>query len=195
MKTLILILLFPVFLIGQSKMDKFEYGLSLGALVWSDFQSLNESNSFSHNFYKSTSIYPVVDLVAKYQLNSKYILAFDISNMRKENETSGGIPYKMTYLTASPLIGLAIDKKNKYYVSLGPYFGYLINAKKGNYNIDDNSLNSFDYGVEMLINYIDRNATKHNIFGFETIKFQVGFGKVLFFKTMSISASMIGIKF
>jgi hypothetical protein len=102
----------------------------------------------------------------------------------------------MNYLTFSPIYGRDFFRKRDYkhfFVGIGPYFGYLLDAKKGEVAFVDDELKHWDYGLEFMINsYDERLKRKWNFMNFSLLKFQLGFKDVIYFKTMSATMSIFG---
>jgi hypothetical protein len=182
--------LLPLKTIGQDSISGIEVGFTLGFLTWNKFY--DSDVSFSSRFSNSINIDIVSDLIIKFPVEKRSAITLNLSNMQKANKTETGILYKLDYVTFSPLYGREfywID--SDFFVGIGPYFGYLYNAKKGDESIDN--LKSWDYGLEFLMNYGDRrNKKSFDFMNFNSLKFQLGLRDVLYFKTMSFSISTIG---
>jgi hypothetical protein len=179
----------------QDSIRKTEIGITIGFISWNHFY--NSEIPFNSSILKSTALYPVTDLVIKFPILKKSGIALNISDIQKANQTTGGIQYKLNYLTMSPLFGKELFWKNtNYFLGFGPYFGILYKAKKGDEIFEDKKLKPYDYGIEFIINF--KNATKNQaffLFDYYTLKFQLGMNDVYYFKTMSCSMSIFGYVF
>lgn len=179
---------------GQDSIRNVDIGITLSFLSWNKFYDTDLN--FSTNLFKSSGVTPMFDFVLKIPVMKKSAINVNLNNILKINETKGGIPYKMDYLTFSPLFGRDFFRKKddrNFFIGIGPYFGYLIGAKKGEIPIDDYKLRNWDYGLELMINtYDEKFKRKWNFFNFYLLKYQLGFKDVFYFKTMSCTISLFG---
>lgn len=178
---------------SQTATKKLNFGVTLCIINWSKF---NDSEfPFSKDLLESSSVYPMLDFVASIPVTAKIESGIKISNIRKLNTTSGGIPYKLDYVTLSPLIGCNFINrgKTKIFLGAGPYIGYIYKAKKGHNLLIDDDLKKMEYGLEILVTL--KNNKKNKFVYLQTIKIQYGLNDVLFFKTFSVSGSLYGLSF
>lgn len=180
--------------LSQDSIRDITVGYSLSFLSWNKFY--NSDLNFNKNIFQGIAFYPMSDLIIKIPLMKRSELNLNLGNIQKKNETKAKIPYSLDYLTFSPGYGIDFFRKKDSqhsFVGLGPYFGYLLDAKKGDDPIVDDKLRQWDYGIQFLYTtYDDRNRNTWDLLNFFVYKFQLGFADVLYFRTMSFTMSMLG---
>lgn len=180
---------------GQDSIRKIQvcYTYSLGS--WSRFYDSDIKFSTKINNIFANNI--MSDLVIKIPILKKSEINLNFNYMQKSNETKSHIPYYIDYITYAPIYGRELYwNLNNYFIGIGPYIGYLLEAKKGDELIETKELKHWDYGLEFMVNFYDSRFKSNSIFNnFYVVKFQIGLRDVLGFKTMSGTFSLFGFVF
>ena len=80
-------------------------------------------------------------------------------------------------------------------ISFGPFGGYIFEGQKGDFPILKNEYNTWDYGLEFMINLVSKKPNIFKLKYFNTIKLQLGLNRIYYFKVFSVSISLIGVYF
>ena len=189
---ILLIILFTGFSVSsQDTIRKIDFGVSLSIAPTSYFYSDKRNSGFG--FYTEIGIYPVVDILMNYHIKDSYILSFNLGNIEKINKTSADEKYKFRYITFSPALGFRLQRN--VVLGLGPYLGYIYQSRKEGIDIERELVEKWELGLQILFYEHKKTSGRYNPFGFNTIKMQVGLNDIMFFKTISLTVSIIGYYF
>ena len=171
-----------------------KFGLAIGTTIISLFY--HDRYGSEYGGWANGGLTPTIDLVYFKQLKNRYYFLPKLGFVNKDQISEGGVPYSFNYITFSSLFSYSIGSdKNKGYVGIGPYVGYLIGAKKGRFKLVEDDLKKIEFGIELLLGLKSNTNKYYNPFSFGIVKIQLGLTEILYFKTFSYSIAYIGFSF